>query len=107
MSNTETKVCKKCGVEKGVGEYSKKKGRKNHYSRCKKCDAEIAREKYNNSPEYKEYILKRHALLRRKNGMMAREDWRSGLTQQEYRAKWIADNKTAIDTDNLKAPKGK
>jgi hypothetical protein len=71
MSNTETKVCKKCGVEKGVGEYyvkiKKSRNREKVYkyydTYCKKCSSRDSsnrlKKKYHNDIDYKEKYIKR------------------------------------------------
>jgi hypothetical protein len=62
MSNTETKVCKKCGVEKGVGEFVRGKRPVNR-KECNKCvnkrKIEQDRLKYNNDPEWKQKYKER------------------------------------------------
>ena len=60
----QTKICKTCGVEKGLGEYYtvKSKGRNEYLmGRCKTCESTAKsnrlKSKYHNDPEYRLKVL--------------------------------------------------
>ena len=65
----QTKVCKKCGIEKGLGEFYKIG--KYYQSNCKNCHLEYAKSKlifsYKNDKEYRESIKNKWAEYRKNN----------------------------------------
>lgn len=73
MSNTETKVCKKCGVEKGVREYYKTTVAGKEYLKgmCKRCESNMQstrmKAQYHNDFEYREQNKKKTIEYRRNN----------------------------------------
>ena len=57
----ETKVCRKCGVEKTLNQYSVWSGRKSHRPDCKSCVAKKQREYLNENPEQYNKVKKTQA----------------------------------------------
>lgn len=49
-----TKICKKCGVEKPVGEFRFRNDREYRLPQCKNCDREYSKNKYATDPVYRE-----------------------------------------------------
>jgi len=70
----ETKICTKCGVEKPITDFYKRKGYKKHYikdgyrAECKNCDGKLSHEyKVKHSEEIKRYNKETHRRYYTKN----------------------------------------
>lgn len=62
----KTRICKKCGEEKPLGDFAKfKKCKDGRGYRCKICQNKRVREKYANDPEYREQYRERENRQRR------------------------------------------
>lgn len=71
-----SKVCKKCGIEKSINEFSKHKFNKDgHFGSCKKCESMRGKE-YRSRPEVKERIKAYREKYKEKNRKRAKEYWK-------------------------------
>ena len=60
MTETETKACKRCGVEKPLTEFYRTDAiRGYHRANCKECDRDTARRYYDEHPEHAERVRER------------------------------------------------
>jgi hypothetical protein len=88
MLTMETKICSKCGVEKKVCEYYKKKGclfGVNSY--CKKCQLEIKQNLRKNNPEKYKEQTKKYYESTKKTQSVKKKIWIEN-NREKYNSYW-------------------
>ena len=91
MSIPDFRVCPRCGIEKGRGNFSTRKGGRFLRTNCKECDNKLAKKYFDRNPEQ----------TKRQNRFMRYRIF--GITEQIFNEKLESQTKLPCATSELKA----